>query len=333
MKLKKEYLVLLGVIAVLLIVLVFSGGRNKMRYRMPVLDSLDKDGISRIEFTRSGETVLLSKSQDQWTLLPQEFKADPEKVSGLLDIIAGLTLTELAAEKKDDLRYELDDENKIKVKAFSGDTLAREFDVGKVSPTYRHTFVRIGKDTRIFHARDSFRSTFDVDSAGLRHKSVLTLDTNEITQAALIQGETTLKFTKKILPPENQPSEPDAEAEAEPAAPPEPEEAWVTEQGNKAIKTEMDAILNQLSDLDCEEFIEGKTKEYFSDPAYSVILTGNKEYSLHIYAKDEEADKYPALSSENPYPFFLSTWKAESIMKTPDDILEKEEQADNNQDR
>ena len=157
MKLKKEYLVLLGFIAVLLIVLVLSGGRSKMRYRVPVLDSLEIDGITRIEIIRSGETVLLSRSQDHWTIMPQEYKADPDKVSSLLDVIAGLSLTELAAEKKDDLRYELDDDKKINVKAFAGDTLIREFDVGKVSPTFRHTFVRIGKDTRIFHARASVK--------------------------------------------------------------------------------------------------------------------------------------------------------------------------------
>jgi len=326
MKLKKEYLVLLGVIAVLLIVLVFSGGRSKMRYRVPVLESLEIDGITRIEITRSGETVLLSRSQDHWTIMPQEYEADPDKVSSLLDVIAGLSLTELAAEKKDDLRYELDDDKKINVKAFAGDTLIREFDVGKVSPTFRHTFVRIGKDTRIFHARDSFRSTFEVDRAELRHKSVMTFDTNEITQASLSQGEVSYRFTKKLLPPQSQPADPDAEAgteQAEPVAPAEPEEAWVTEEGNKAIKTEMDSILSQVSSLDCEDFIEDKTKGDFTEPIYSVILTGSKEFGLQIFAKDEEADKYPALSSENPYPFFLSTWKAESIMKKLDEFLEE----------
>jgi hypothetical protein len=328
MKFKKEYLVLLGVIAVLLIVLVFSGGRSKMRYRVPVLDSLEKDGITRMEITRSGETVLLSRSQDHWTIMPQEYKADPDKVSSLLDVIAGLSLTELAAEKKDDLRYELDDDKKINVKAFADDTLIREFDIGKVSPTYRHTFVRVGEDMRIFLARDSFRSTFEVGRAELRHKSVMTFDTNEITQASLSQGEISYRLTKNLLPPQSQPADPDAEAEieqAEPVAPAEPEEVWVTEEGSKAKKTEMDSILSQVSSLDCDEFIEDRTKDDFTEPIYSVILTGSKEFALQIFAKDEEADKYPALSSENPYPFFLSTWKAESIMKSLDEFLEEEE--------
>jgi len=324
MKLKKEYLVLFAVIAVLLIVLVISGGRSKMRYRVPVLDKLDKDGVTRIEIARSGEPVLLAKNGDNWTIMPQEYKADPVKVSGVLDVIIDLTLTELAAETKDDLRYELDDENKINVKAFAGETLIREFDVGKVSPTYRHTFVRIGEDTRIFHARESFRSTFDVDRAALRDKSVMAFDQNEITQASLTQGELSFHLTKQLLPPESQPTDPDSQKE--PPEPAEPVEAWVTQEGSKAKKTELDSILSQLSNLDCDEFIEDKTKEDFADPIYTVTLTGSKEFTLHIFAKDEEADKYPALSSENPYPFHLSTWKAEGIMKKLDELLEAEEQ-------
>jgi hypothetical protein len=328
MKLKKEYLILIGVIAVLAIVFVVSGGRSKMRYRVPVLESLEKEGITRIEITRLGETVLLSKSQDVWTILPQEYKADPNKISSLLDVIADLALTELASEKKDDLRYELDEENKIGVRAFSGETLVREFDVGKVSPTYRHTFVRVGGDSRIYHARDSFRSTFDVDRSGLRHKSVMTFDKNEITEASISQEEGAFHFTKKLLPPESQPAETDKEEEEELTEPAEPEEVWETEEGTRAKKTAVDSILNQLSDLSCDEFIEDKSKEDFVDPICTVMLTGSKEFSLRIFAKDDEADKYPALSSENPYPFFLSTWKAESFMKKPEDLLEKEEETE-----
>lgn len=323
MKLRKEYLVLAGIIAVLLIALALSGGRNKMRYRVPVLDRLESDAVTRMEISRSGESVLLEKKQGQWTLEPQGYKADPDKISGLLEVITGLTLTELAAEKKDDLRYELDDENKINVKAYEGENLVREFDVGKVSPTYRHTFVRISQDTRIFHARDSFRNTFDVAGSELRQKSVLSFDKNEITQAFLSQKEISFRLTKQIRPPESPVAIPEEEGMAEPA---EPEEVWLTEDGSEAKKTEMDSILSQLSVLDCDEFIEDKTKEDFTEPVYSLVLTGSKDFSLQIFAKNEEADKYPALSSETPYPFFLSTWKAENIMKDLEEFLEEKKE-------
>lgn len=323
MSFRKEYFILIGVIAVLLVFLLIGGGRSKMSYRVPRLENVNPDEITKIEISKEGQTVVLSKKDDKWTIMPQEYTADPDKVSNMLDTVENLTLTELAAERKDYQRYELDEEKKIGIKAFKGDEVVRMFDIGKVSPTYRHTFVTVGKDPRVYHARDSFRSTFDFDRAELRDKSVMSFDKNEITQVKITQDNATLDFAKKMLPVEVQAAE---KGEEQPAESPAQEEAWVTEDGTKGKTTEIDSILNQLTDLKCDDFIEDKTMDDFTGPVYTVSLTGTKDYMLQIFSKDEEAGKYPALSSENPYPFFLTAWKAENIMKKADDLLDKKKE-------
>ncbi len=322
MKLKKEYLILFGVIAVLFVFLL-SGRKNKMSYRVPDLERVDEDTITKIEISSEGDTIILSGKDSRWTILPQEYLADSGKVSSMLDIIANLTLTELAAEKKDYQRYELDEQKRISVHAYSGEERIRSFDVGKVSSTYRHTFVKVGENPRVYFARESFRGTFEVDRADLRDKTVMSFDRNEITGILIEQEDSTLHFSKTMIPVEDPSPETAEEPAIQPAA---GQEAWVTEDGTKGSKTDLDSILSQLSDLECESFIEDKSKDDFADPIYSVTITGGKDYSLRIYAKNEDEDKYPAVTSETPYVVFLASWKAENIMKKADVLVEKEEE-------
>ncbi|HIH96181.1 MAG TPA: DUF4340 domain-containing protein [Thermoplasmata archaeon] len=322
MRLKKEYVILFGIIIVLLVYIIFSSNRNKMTYKVPKLDRIENSEIDRIEISKAGEEIILSGKGDVWKIMPQEYPADYDKVKGMLDVIGNLTLTELSAEKKDYLRYELDEAKKIVVKAFKGDQLLREFDIGKPSSTYSHTFVRVGKDPCVYHARNSFRSTFDQDKKDLRDNVVMKFDKNEITGIEIKAGVETYELARKMMPLEIQPEE--QRDKDQPSAPKE-EESWVMPDGKKAQKTEIDSLLSQLSNLKCDEFIEGKVAEDFKDPLYSVTLKGNKDYILRIFKKEkEEDDKYPALSSEISYPLLLSSYNAEKIMKKPEDFLKEE---------
>ncbi len=325
-------MILLGIIAVLLIYLLFGTGKNKMSYAVPRLKNLDQAELTRIEILGKDRSITLVGKEKNWTILPQEFPADPVKVEDMLDTIAGLTLTELAAEKEDYLRYELDQENRLNIKAFQGETLVREFDIGKTPSTYRHTFVRIADDTRVYYARDSFRSRFDSEVKDLRNKAVLSFDKNEISEISITQAGTTLVFTKKLVVKEPGPETPatqegqEAAATQQPASPQE-EEAWVSSDGRTGLKDSLDTVLSELSDLRCDEFLEDDNPMENLEPVFSVTLKGTKDYTLRIFVKQEDDNgKYPALSSENAFPFLLSTYKAERIIKKPQDLFPEEEE-------
>ncbi|MBW1691689.1 MAG: DUF4340 domain-containing protein [Deltaproteobacteria bacterium] len=68
----------------------------------------------------------------------------------------------MVSESRDYSRYQLDDEHKITVKAYIGEKLTRELDVGKAAPSYRHTFVRLKENEFVYHARENFRNAFDL---------------------------------------------------------------------------------------------------------------------------------------------------------------------------
>ncbi len=318
-------MILSGIIIVLLVYLIFGTRKNKMSYKIPSLTKIAPGEVTKIEISKAGRQITLLGEDDAWKIMPEAYSADPEKVKDMLKVIDDLKLTELAAEKKDYQRYDLSGDKKINVKAYKDDELVREFDIGKIPSTYRHTFVRIGGDERVYYAQDSFRSHFDNEAKDLRDKVVMTFDKNEVTEIILEPEKQTIVLTKKMAPAENKPEENKEEKKAEPSKPKE-EEAWVSAEGKVAEKSKVDVLIESLSDLKCDDYIEGKTKEDFKTPVYHIMLKGAKDYSLDIFSKEEKDNgKYPALSSENPYPFLLSTYKAEQIMKKPDDLFKGNE--------
>jgi hypothetical protein len=70
--------------------------------------------------------------------------------------------------------------------------------------------------------------------------------------------------------------------------------------------------------------VDDRRKEDFTNPNYSISLKGDREYSLLIFSKLKEDDSnYPAVSSENKYPFLLPEWKAKDVMPTSEELIKK----------
>ncbi len=320
MKRQKEYMVLIAVILILVVVLIISTGRNKMSYKLPKLDKIDTDAVTQIEINKGDESILLERNQGDWLIMPEEFIADHNKVDDMLDVIGNLTLTELVSDKENYERYELDKEKRIHIKAFDKENILREFYIGKVSSTYSHTYVLMADDTNVYNANESFRSTFEQNESGLRDKSVMEFITEEITGLVLKGEFGTLELRRDIIP-----ASPDQEQE-EPETSTGEEEAWLTQTGKKADKSEIDTLLSKLSALNCDSFLDEKEKESLESPVYTLTAKGAKDYELKIYEKGEAEEEYRAVSSENKYPFLLTKWTAESLMKKPEDLLKEEDE-------
>ena len=136
-------------------------------------------------------------------------------------------------------------------------------------------------------------------------------------------------FNKAMLPPPQKPADAEEEAETKTEEQAGEQEAWISADGRAGIKTELDAILSDLSDLRCDDFLEGESPDQSMEPIFSVTVKGTKDYTLRIFTKQEDDNgNYPALSSESPYPFLLSTYRAERIIKKDKDLFPEEEKVE-----
>jgi hypothetical protein len=318
MKIRKEYIILVAVIIGLSLYL-FLRKQDRTHYKVPKVPPLAQADISKIEIFKKGTAVTLIKEDTIWHIAPQGYTADAGKVKSMLDAIDKLTLTALVSESKNYTRYELGTDQKLTVKAWVGDTPKRDFAIGKVAPSYRHTFVQVGGDHRVYHASGNFRGVFDLNVDNLRDRMVLKFDKAEIQGIRVSKGGKSTSFSRKQIPVEIK-----LDQEAEVSSPPtaKTKTLWQTTEGYKADEAELDRLLTTLSNLRCESYVNDRTKEDFTEPIYGIQLKGIEEYSLSIFDKlDKDAKVYPAISSVNDYPFLLQEQQADDIMKDLEELL------------
>ncbi len=307
MKGKKEYIILAAIIVA---VVAYLGLRQTDRstYQLPALSRITKEKISKIEITGPEKTLVVSRKGDDWIIAPEGYPADSKKIDRMLDIVSELELTAMVSESKNDHRYDLTPEKRIQVKAWAGKDVKREFDIGKTADTFRHTFVKISGDDRVFHAENNFRDRFETTADALRDKTVLAFKSDDIGSFKITKDGKTTEFKKVEESPK----------------PEKKSLQWITTDNKPADLNKIKSFLSSLSNLKCKSYLKDRIKEDFKDPVISITLSGTKTYQLSVYAhekKEEEEPLWPAQSSENNYPFLLADFKAKDIVKDPGDLM------------
>ena len=308
---KTEYIVLAVVIVVLSAYLLLRNS-NQIQYDIPELKPANQEEISKIEIIRPKGTVILKKNETQWVSEAEGYPLDEILLKDILKSLANLELTAMVSQSKNYITYGLADDNRITVKAYKGDDLLREFHMGKPASTYRHTYVRLADDDRVFHAKGSFRNYYERELDEMRDKTVLKFDQNEISRIVATWKNESLTFTKKVEQPDVKP-----DAKEQPKA----EISWVSNDGKMAKQDVMDTILRNGSLLKCAKYEYEKKKEDLGEPIFSILFKGSKDYTVSIYPKIDDKN-YPAVSSGSPYLFLLSTFSADNLMKKTGDFLE-----------
>jgi hypothetical protein len=322
MKFKKEYIIL-AVIIIALSVYLLMRRDDRTLYELPEIQQVSQKDITRLQISKGNTIIELKKKDDSWLIVPQEYPTDAAKVKNMLDTIEKFTLTALVSESKNYTLYDLSDNEKVNVKAWQGDSLKRDIDVGKSAPSFRHTFVKMVGDDRVFHARGNFRNTFDTTVDELRDKTILTYTPSDIQQIKITQAQQSFTLNRSQLPATE---ESPAADKKETASPPAQKTVWQTPEGRTEDDAAVSRLLNTLSNLRCQSFIENRGKEEFTSPMITIELKGTQDYSLSVFAKTEEKDsEQPAISSESKYAFLLAGSQVEGIMTDASSILKEPE--------
>lgn len=325
MKIKKEYIILLLII-IALSVYLFTRSTDRTHYQLPALARLEPGNITKIEISIKTDTMVLKKKDNQWYLEPKGYLADANKVNAMLSVFETLSLAALVSESKDYQRYDLDPAKRINAKAWQEDALMRDLDIGRAAPSFRHTFIKLSDDSRVFHANENFRAKFEQTLDNLRDHGVLSFKVDDIQEVHITKDQSTAEMVRKEVPVEP------AAAQSEQSDTPQPiavKFEWQDRNGKKVNAQNLNRFLTALSNLNCARYIDDRQKDSFSEPIYSVKLTGSQEHQLKIFAMlEKDADNYPAVSSGSDYAFLLSNVQVQQIMKEPSEMLATPEGAE-----
>ena len=328
MKGKLEYVILALVIAGLSAYLLLHK-EGRVHYTLPALEKIADKEITRMVIRGDGREIAVERKAGTWTVGPEKYRADRERVESLVRAVAEVKLTDLVSESKSYKPYGLDPDQAVEVTVYRGDKAARTLWIGKTASTFRHTFVRVGDDPRVYHAEGNLKDRFHTSVDQLRDKVVLRV-AGEVTSLALNKGSAGVEIHRAPAESKEQAS---GEAEAEPAEAAEENQGggkaparWVTAQGRPARTAAVEDLLRDLRELRCDSFLGRDAKDELADPVATIRVQAAETYTLTIYPKREDG-KYPAVSSQEEYPFLLPEWRAKRFLKEPEQLLEEGEPA------
>jgi len=324
MKIRKEAVILGIVIVALSLYLIFNKDDRSL-YDLPQLEAVSASEISKITLTSVENDILFTQKAGKWVINEAAWPGDEANIKKVADIAANLNLTTLISESKNFERYDLDPDHKITLKAWKGDTLVREFDVGKGASGHRHTFVKLADDHRVYHAKDNFRSRVQGDADRFRNKTVLSFETDTIEQVQITKvdekGSHQGTFTKEAASQKDEKAS-DNDAAAETLADVKP--IWKNADGEVVKESELTKLIDDMSGLKCKSYVYDRKKEDFKDTIASITFRGPQEYTLKIYDREKGASEYPAVSSQNDDAFFIPKWQADQVIKALTDIVPAE---------
>ncbi|HOS96252.1 MAG TPA: DUF4340 domain-containing protein [Deltaproteobacteria bacterium] len=302
MKIRKEYLLLALLIASSIGYLLFQKA-DRLNYRLPILQKVTAQDITRIEVVRDQESYVLSREGASWLISPRKWRVDQTKASEMTQALSELAITDLVSESGGFERYELDNKGKAVLKAYAGQKLVRELVVGKAAPTFNHTYVMLPGDRKVYLAGGDLPRLFLAPASELRDMLVFSLTPAEITRMDIEHAGVKTTLTKV--------------EDAPPAGTDIPEGTklytWKDQSGTVVDKAQVDSFLAGLSKVYCGEYLDDAAKERLVSPVTSLVLTGSRKQTLSIFARDN--DRIPALSTETASPFVLPDYKYEEMDK------------------
>lgn len=316
MKIKKEYIALIAVIVALSAYILLKSG-DRTHYELPQLEKLEKDMISKMVFSHGDKSIILERQDEKWKIRPQGYPADKAAVDRMLESVSGFNITTLVAESGNYSVYDLEGDKRVKLEVYSGPDVKLAIDIGKTATTHRHTFVRIEGENGIYQAEGNIRNVFEVEVEKLRDKSVLSFNRDDVASIDIMSEEGTLRLDRQEQPAVNMPAGDGEAAQQAPAV------VWKSEDGRAADDKVVSQMLNALSSLRCDGYAEGKTKDDYTAPIYTLVVRAGESMTLSIYAAEGEI--YPGVSSQNDYPFLLPKWRVDQIMKSPSDMIVQSE--------
>jgi hypothetical protein len=316
MKLKKEFMVLAVIVAALILYILLKS-TDKTHYSLPEHAKISRSDITKLIIDRPGGSLIVEGQGEDWKIQPQGYPADQAMIDRMLKAVEEFELSTLVSESKNYVQYELTDDKKIALEVFSGEKSLLKLDIGKTASTYQHTYVRLDGDDKVYQARGNMRQPLDMEIDRLRDKVVATVERDFVTGIILQGPEETLTIQKYEEPPIPVTT---GEEDSTAAASPPPAPVWTTEDGREAQENAVNGIIGALANLRCTEYIEDKSKEDFTDPVFTITVQGTSSLTLQIFEKQED-NKYPAVSSQNDYPFLLTEGVVNRFKKTPDEVL------------
>ena len=296
----KKKLVQLSIISLLIIFILTTrliNTSNTPEILKPLSEEIHKLEIQGLDISVNAHLL-----NSVWVLGDRSYPADQGSLIRMVDTVKSIRTDHLISRKEDAERYELTADKALIVKVYSNDEPLRVLRIGKESESGRGVYFSVEGVPGIFLSLENLRSTFSKTEADLRNKQMLSLTLAEITSLT-VEGPG-LRYT--LFKDSSQGGS-----------------AWSIQDLNLPLdQSRVEQYVSQLVRINAISFPE-ETSLTGRNPSWRFNLkTQGKSYILDLFdPSGEDNTAYPMLVSESPYPFNVSKYKAEELMKEPEVFL------------
>lgn len=288
MKIKKEYIIAAVIIAASVLYLVFQKD-SRVNYEVPRFAEIERENITSVKISGSGESLNLKKEGEQWKLYPGAYKADSSQINQLLAEAVNLSIVDLISSRDDYSRYELDEENALHVVISADNEPVKEFMLGKTSDSRVYSYISLPGTKGIYSVRGDVKSRFPLSADLWRDKQVLNFNPEEVTSIEISrEGETVILARSTVTETPG----------------------WTKNGSVMENPAEIQSNLESLGRLKCSEFLDSAEGE----PMVSIRITaGSSIHSAEIYEKLDNG--YSARSSFSEDPFLIPVYLGDMLLE------------------
>ena len=307
----------LGIIAALVLYLVFSGKESD---HLPELTW--QEHPDTVTITSQERTMRLHAKDGSWFINEEAYPADKNTVDNMLKKLEELDIDSLVSNKGYPEKYDLTPEKCIKVEIAQDKEPFLTVCFGKKSSTNRHTYITVNNKPEIYMASGVFDSLLDKTVEQMRDKTIMKVSREAVSYFEVMHNGKKFVFEKKQQEPEK--PEDDAGQDKKQGQDKKKTEQWTCRGYEKVVldTNKVNQLLSNFDPLRASAFPDMQAQTLGRARTAVKIKAFGKDMDLKIYTKNKD-DKYIATASESPYVFTIDEWKAKKFFITGLDALKK----------
>ncbi len=199
----KQLLILGGVfVFLLLVVLIFenpfgkSEHEKKIETAMPLFPDFDKEQVAKIEIIAPDGTTTLAKQNGEWGVASMDnYPADSEGVAQLLTKVTELKNTQRVSNNPEkQSEFEVDSTGvEAKLMDANDKPLAHLF-VGKITPGFLSSYVRVADSNDVYVAQGSLQSVFNKGTRTWKDRTIFDFNKGTATELNISSPDETVEL-------------------------------------------------------------------------------------------------------------------------------------------
>ena len=272
---------------------------KKVESARKLFPSFDIDVVTKIEITVDSTTTILTKSGGQWLVESMDsYPADQQGVKDILEKASEFKKLDLISKNPDkQAKFEVDSSGVETKFLDSGNKVLAHVFIGKTTSSFLDSYIRKDGSDEVYKAKGYLKSTFDKGSRTWKTRKIFAFNKGDVT--ALTMKSEVEEIELQL----------DSEGKWQMLKP----------VASLAKKSEIDQILNSLSTLETDDFVDGEDFESTS----AITATLNDGSQRILMTADEDGGKHPAKRDGEKQIFALYKYNRDKLFKSSEDLKEE----------